>query len=141
LPEIIRVVPASLGKFVIPTSEKPVMPSDEENMKDLERSTKRKPLTLAEVRSAYEPLGEKYPPLLGLDLAAEISGYTKSTLKKKLSEGFFGDSVARGKPLLFWRDRFVMELMNRPWSSPARSISDDVDVKDAKTEGGDNEVN
>src|SRR5207248_4071628 len=95
------------------------------HMKDVEMPAKRKPLTLAEVRTAYEPLSEKYPPLLGLDRAAELSGYTPLTLKKKLSEGCFRDCVARGKPLLFWRDRLVLELINRHWSSSTRLLSDE----------------
>ena len=115
-------------------------PIDEGIMKDVERPAKRKPITLAEVREAYEPLGEKYPPLLDLDRAAALSGYTAKTLKKKLSEGAFRDSVSRGKPLLFWRDRFVMELMNRPWSSPARSIGSNSAGAEIHSEGGDNEV-
>jgi hypothetical protein len=130
-----------IGKMVAPTLENPSGPSNEGIMRDVDRPDKRKPLTLAEVREAYEPLGEKYPPLLDLKRAAEISRYTESTLKKKLSEGAFRDSVSRGKPLLFWRDRFVMDLMNRPWSSPARSVHDDADGKNDQSDGGDNEVN
>jgi hypothetical protein len=83
---------------------------------------KRKPLTPAEVRDAFEPLGERYPPLLGLQLATDLSSYTPLTLKKKLSEGCFRDCVSRGKPLLFWRDRFVLELMNRPWTPSPRRV-------------------
>ena len=106
-------------------------------MKDVNPSTKRKPLTLAEVREAFEPLGVKYPPVLSLAMAAELSGYTPLTLKKKLSEGCFRDCVSRGKPLLFWRDRFVLDLMNRPWSARARIAPDDVD---AESDGGGDEA-
>jgi hypothetical protein len=34
------------------------------------------------------------------------------TFYKKVSEGEFKHSVKRGKPLLFWRDRFVQEVMS-----------------------------
>jgi hypothetical protein len=107
-------------------------------MSDVERTDKRKPLTLSEVREAYEPLGEKYPPLLSLEQAAEISGYTVLSLKKKLSEGAFRDAVSRGKPLFFWRDRLVLELMNRPWSSPARLLNEKDESQ--QIEGGGDEV-
>ena len=66
-------------------------------MKDVNPSTKRKPLTLGEVQEAFEPLGVKYPAVLSLALAAELSGYTPLTLKKKLSEGCSRDCVSRGK--------------------------------------------
>jgi hypothetical protein len=78
-------------------------------------------LTTKEVQAAFAPLADRYLPILFLEQAAELSGYTPATLKKKVSEGCFRDSVARGKPLRFWRDRFILELMNKPASSkPAR---------------------
>jgi hypothetical protein len=73
-------------------------------------------LTLKEVQSAFAPLADRYGPILYLHQASELSGYSPATLKKKLSEGAFRNSVARGKPLRFWRDRFVLELMNKPAS-------------------------
>lgn len=86
-------------------------------MKDLEQQPPRKPVTLNEVREAFEPISVQYLPILFIEQAAQLSGYTPGTLKKKLSEGCFRNSVARGKPLRFWRDRFVLELMNKPASS------------------------
>lgn len=74
-------------------------------------------LTAKEVEAAFYPLSDRYGPVIFIDQAAEIAGYTPGTLKKKLSEGCFRDSVSRGKPVRFWRDRFVMEIMNRPESS------------------------
>ena len=65
-------------------------------------------LTLAEISKAYEG---NSPPVLTLDMAAAISGYKRSTLKRQISEGRFKNSVKRKKPVLFWRDRFVQELM------------------------------
>jgi len=118
--------PTNIGRTLSPTL-KISGPVAEGIMKDVDvvRPNKRKPLTLAEVREAFEPIAEKYPPLLGLHLAAELSGYTPLTLKKKLSEGCFRDCVSRGKPLLFWRDRFVADLMNRPWSGKSRPVAEE----------------
>jgi hypothetical protein len=112
----------------------------EEIMSDVERPEKRKPLTFAEVHEAYESLSDKYPPILSLKQAAEISLYTESTLKKKLSEGDFRDAVSRGKPIRIWRDRFVLDLMNRPWSSPARPLQGDENDDFPQHAGGDDEV-
>lgn len=68
-------------------------------------------IPLAEIRRAYELLADKYPPMLSLTQAAELSGLKPGTLKRKVSEGAFADSVSKGKPLRFWRDRFVRYLM------------------------------
>ena len=65
-------------------------------------------LTESEIRRAVEG---QYPPVLTLDLAATISGYARSTLKRQISEGRFKNCVKRKKPVLFWRDRFIQELM------------------------------
>lgn len=122
------VPPTKIGRMVARTLKIDAGHGIEGIMKDVERPGKRKPLTLAEVRDAYEPLSEKYPPTLNLDLAAEITGYKKTTLKKKVSEGEFPDCVARGKPLLFWRDRLVLAVMNRPWTPSTKpAIADKAD--------------
>jgi hypothetical protein len=68
-------------------------------------------LTLSEIRLAYEPLADKYPPVLGLEQAAEIAGLAPSTLQRLVSEGRYSKSVKRGKPLRFWRDKFVQEAL------------------------------
>lgn len=68
-------------------------------------------LSLAEIRRAYEPVITNYPPILSLKQAAEIAHLAPSTLKRKVSEGAFKESAKRGKPLKFWRDKFVQELM------------------------------
>ena len=65
-------------------------------------------LPLKEIRLVY---GESYPPIITLREAATISRMSPKTIYKKVSEGFFKKSVKRGKPLLFWRDRFVQEVM------------------------------
>lgn len=68
-------------------------------------------LSLAEIRKAFEPVIANYPPVLSLEQAAEIAHLAPSTLKRKVSEGAFRESAKRGKPLKFWRDKFVQELM------------------------------
>ncbi len=65
----------------------------------------------ADIRRAYEQLNGQYPPVLNLQQAAAIANLAPGTLKRKVSEGCFKNSVKRGKPLLFWRDQFVQELM------------------------------
>ena len=65
---------------------------------------------LAAIRKAFENIGDS-PPVLSLDQAAKLAHLAPSTLKRKVSEGHFKESVKRGKPLLFWRDKFVKELM------------------------------
>lgn len=66
---------------------------------------------LSDIRKAFEPISKDYPPVLSLDQAAAIAGVADSTLKRHVSEGRYKDSVARGKPLRFWRDKFVQEVM------------------------------
>ncbi len=65
-------------------------------------------LTRAEIADAVRDL----PPVLTADEAAMLARQAKSTLYHHVSRGRFRTSVRRGKPLLFWRDRFVMELFN-----------------------------
>ena len=72
-------------------------------------------LTLAEIRRTFEAYANEYPPILCLKQASALAGPKPSTLKRKCSEGAFRKSVKRGKPLLFWRDRFVQDL---PFGSP-----------------------
>ena len=52
-----------------------------------------------------------YPAVLDLQQAAAIAHMAPATLKRKVSEGYFKKSVKRDKPLLFWREFFVQELM------------------------------
>ena len=66
---------------------------------------------LADIRNAFEPLAQQYPPILSLGQAAEIAKLAPGTLKRKVSEGAFNKSVKKGKPLRFWRDTFIQELM------------------------------
>ena len=67
-------------------------------------------LDLEEIRASFA--GEDYPPILTLDQAAALAGWASGTLKRKVSQGMFKSSVRRRRrPLLFWRDKFVQELM------------------------------
>lgn len=68
-------------------------------------------IPLAEIRHSFEGLSDKYPPVLSLEQAAELAKLAPSTLKRKVSEGCFMTSVSPGKPLRFWRDRFVQDIM------------------------------
>lgn len=65
-------------------------------------------LSLKEIRMA---LGEDYKPIMTVEEAAKVSRLAVKTLQKKVSEGKFKKSVKRGRPLLFWTDRFVQEVM------------------------------
>lgn len=68
-------------------------------------------VSLPDIRKAFENIGDDFPPVLSLDQAATLAHLAPSTLKRKVSEGHFKESVKRGKPLLFWRDKFVKELL------------------------------
>lgn len=70
----------------------------------------RKPLSRDEVEAAFRN-DSRFPPLLSLDQAAQLSHFASSTIKRLASEGFFRNSVRRGKPIAFWRDRFIVEVM------------------------------
>jgi hypothetical protein len=70
------------------------------------------PLTPKEVAEAYGA-GDRYSPILTLQQAAELAHLAPGTLKRKVSEGYFKGAVSRGKPLLFWRDRFILKLWNK----------------------------
>jgi hypothetical protein len=65
-------------------------------------------LSLKEIRTA---LGEAYKPILTVEEASALSRLAVKTIQKKVSEGCFKQSVKRGRPLLFWTDRFLQELM------------------------------
>ena len=65
-------------------------------------------LTLEEISAAF---GDTCPQILSLKEAAQLAGWTPGTLKRKVSEGKFKSSVSRRRPLMFWRDKFVQEMM------------------------------
>jgi len=74
------------------------------------QNARRKPLTKEEITAAFKN-DNHFPPLLSLEQAGELSHYAPGTIKRLVSEGFFCNSVKRNKPVLFWRDRFVQEVM------------------------------
>ncbi|MHC4727941.1 MAG: hypothetical protein ACYS17_12015 [Planctomycetota bacterium] len=70
----------------------------------------RRPLAHKEVVAAFKN-NTQFPPLLSLNQAAQLAHFAPTTIKRLVSEGYFGNSVRRGKPIAFWRDRFVVEVM------------------------------
>jgi hypothetical protein len=69
-------------------------------------------LSITEIGEAFAPYQDRFPPILSLAQAAEIARIKPSMLTRLVSEGKFRNCVRRGKPLLFWRDRFIMGLFN-----------------------------
>jgi hypothetical protein len=70
----------------------------------------RQRLSRDEIEAAFRN-DPQFPPLLSLDQAARLAHLAPSTIKRLASEGCFRNSVRRGKPIAFWRDRFVVEVM------------------------------
>ncbi|MHB1768436.1 MAG: hypothetical protein ACYCUV_11380 [Phycisphaerae bacterium] len=70
-----------------------------------------KPVTMEEVQDACKMWG--LPMILSLTEAAEIIKIRPSTLKRKVSEGFFKGCVSRGKPLRFWSLRLIHQVMSQ----------------------------
>jgi hypothetical protein len=68
-------------------------------------------LGAAEISRAFETPQNPFGPILSLKEAACLAKIAPSTLKRLVSEGQFVNSAKRGKPLRFWRDRFIAELM------------------------------
>lgn len=68
------------------------------------------PLSEEDVRKAFA-VPAAIPPILSLSEAATLVKLRPQTLKRKVSEGLYARSVVRGKPLRFWRDRLVGEVM------------------------------
>jgi hypothetical protein len=69
------------------------------------------PLTEEDIRLSFAAPA-MYAPILSLSEAAELVKLRPQTLRRKVSEGLFAASVVRGKPLRFWRDRLVAEVMS-----------------------------
>ena len=79
-------------------------------------------ITLAEARAAGEELG--LPPIITLEEAALVARQSPFTIKRKVSEGYFPKSARPGKPLRFWRDKYIVELMQeRRRSSTNRRVA------------------
>ncbi|MDB5320630.1 MAG: hypothetical protein JWN40_2261 [Phycisphaerales bacterium] len=93
-----------------PSPEPPEQPASTPIRKA--RPTVRGPkLSEEEVAAAFANTATQYGPILKLKDAAAIVGVATGTLKRWASEGRFPRSAKRGKPLLFWPDRFVAEVM------------------------------
>jgi len=54
---------------------------------------------------------ENYPSVMTPEEAAALLRLKVSTLYRHVSEGKYRQSVKRGKPLRFWRDRLIQEFM------------------------------
>jgi len=76
-----------------------------------DRESSFPPLTKQEIGNAFAKSSHDIPPILSLWEAASLVKVRPQTLKRKVSEGLYANSVVRGKPLRFWRDRLVAEVM------------------------------
>lgn len=63
------------------------------------------PPTVDEIHAALD--SSAFPPILTVHQAAALLQVSHHTIYKAVSEGRYKDSVRRGKPLRFWRDRLV----------------------------------
>ena len=79
-------------------------------METTDTADNRRRVGVKNVEIAFASLGDKYPPVLTLEEAAEIARLKPSTLKRHVSEGRFKTCTIRNKPLRFWRNKFVVEL-------------------------------
>jgi hypothetical protein len=79
-------------------------------MEEKTENARQRRVTVKNVEVAFELLAGQFPPVLTLDEAAEIARLQPSTLKRHVSEGQFKTCTIRGKPLRFWRNKFVVEL-------------------------------
>jgi len=63
-------------------------------------------------REVVDAYADKYPPIITLKEAAEIARLSPNTITTQMSRnGRYHTCAIRGKPLRFWRDRFVKEVM------------------------------
>ncbi len=82
--------------------------SDEEVIGEDGNQRRTIKLSKREVQDALPP---DTPAILTLAEAAALARLAPATLKRHVSEGRYRDCVIRGKPLRFWRDRFVQQVM------------------------------
>lgn len=74
-------------------------------------STRSKPLTQQEIRSAMDAAGIK--AVLTLEELSAVIRVKGKTLYEWIAKGRLdGTFRRRGKPYLFWRDRVITELFN-----------------------------
>ncbi len=66
---------------------------------------------LDQIRASVALMDPQSPVVLTLQEAALIGRMAAATLKRRVNEGAFKKVVKRGKPLLFFRDLFIQELM------------------------------
>jgi hypothetical protein len=64
-----------------------------------------------EMQQIIRLVQDKYGPILDLEQASQVSKFAKQTLRERVSQGRYADSVVRGRPLRFWTHRFLPEVM------------------------------
>lgn len=68
-------------------------------------------IPIDEIASGFKGYENEFPPVLNLQQASKLAHINQSTLKRWVRERKFRGSVKTKKPMLFWRNRFVLELM------------------------------
>ena len=68
-------------------------------------------MTPEETQKTLAEYAGKYPPVIGIKEASEITSLAISTLHRKVSQNKYDDCVKRGKPLKFHRDKLVRRLL------------------------------
>jgi hypothetical protein len=69
-------------------------------------------IPIEEIAGGFDSHEGDFPPVLSLKQACKLAHVGESTLKRWVREKKFRGSVKTKKPLLFWRNRFVKELMS-----------------------------
>lgn len=68
-------------------------------------------LSDAEMEQVIAWTVQRYGPILDITQAAEVSKLAKQTIRQRVCEGRYADSVVRGRPLRFWTHRFLRAAM------------------------------
>jgi hypothetical protein len=68
-------------------------------------------LSDAEMEQVITWTVERYGAILNIEQAAEVSKLAKQTIRQRVCEGRYADSVVRGRPLRFWTHRFLRAAM------------------------------
>ena len=64
------------------------------------------------IRDSFKGLEDRFPPILTLAQASDLTGLKEQTLRVHLSEGKYPKSGRRGNRVRFMRDLFVHEFMS-----------------------------
>jgi len=82
-----------------------------DHIEELPKASDR--IRMRNVEGAFKDYDAKYPPIVSLAQGAEIVGIKPSTLKRKISEGYFKDCVSARKPVRILRNKFVLAFFNQ----------------------------